>query len=140
MSSFTVWNCRIWELVVATLFLHMRGGSSYIVSPPAFSNDGKYLLVCMANIVSIFSTSTALQVFLQFPFVLQDFVLLLDHLARWLHSLLGFLRSEVDIVIEDRELYVYNTCSSLLLFCLSGSVHIIWRLRREFIYIVFSLL
>ncbi|GMY35359.1 WD repeat-containing protein 75 [Fagus crenata] len=40
----------------------MRGGSSYVVSPPAFSNDGKYLLVCTANIVSIFSTSTALQV------------------------------------------------------------------------------
>ncbi|XP_023900086.1 uncharacterized protein LOC112011971 [Quercus suber] len=40
----------------------IRGGSSYISSPPAFSNDAKRLLVCTANTVSIFSTSTALQV------------------------------------------------------------------------------
>ncbi|KAK2659270.1 hypothetical protein Ddye_005803 [Dipteronia dyeriana] len=40
----------------------IRGGRSYVSSPPAFSNDAKRLLVCTANTVSIFSTSTALQI------------------------------------------------------------------------------
>ncbi|KAB1204246.1 WD repeat-containing protein 75 [Morella rubra] len=38
------------------------GGKSYVSSPPAFSNDGKRLLVCTGNTVSIFSTSTGLQI------------------------------------------------------------------------------
>ncbi|EPS71664.1 hypothetical protein M569_03094, partial [Genlisea aurea] len=37
------------------------GGRSYVSSPPAFSNDGKRILVCTGNTVSVFSTSTALQ-------------------------------------------------------------------------------
>ncbi|KAF7838030.1 WD repeat-containing protein 75 [Senna tora] len=40
----------------------IRGGKSYVSSPPAFSNDGKRLLVCTGNNVSIFSTSTGLQI------------------------------------------------------------------------------
>lgn len=38
------------------------GGKSYVSAPPAFSNDAKRLLVCTANSVSIFSTSTGLQI------------------------------------------------------------------------------
>ncbi|XP_065873775.1 uncharacterized protein [Euphorbia lathyris] len=40
----------------------IRGGSSYVSSPPAFSNDAKRLLVCSGNSVSVFSTATGLQV------------------------------------------------------------------------------
>ncbi|KAJ6957972.1 WD repeat-containing protein 75-like [Populus alba x Populus x berolinensis] len=40
----------------------IRGGRSYVTSPPAFSNDAKRLLVCAANSVSIFSTATGLPV------------------------------------------------------------------------------
>ncbi|KAL5549203.1 hypothetical protein UlMin_004434 [Ulmus minor] len=40
----------------------IRGGKSYVSAPPAFSNDGKRLLVCTGAAVSIFSTSTGLQV------------------------------------------------------------------------------
>ncbi|KAF5749410.1 hypothetical protein HS088_TW04G01379 [Tripterygium wilfordii] len=40
----------------------IRGGRSYVSSPPAFSNDVKRLLVCTGNAVSIFSTSTGLQI------------------------------------------------------------------------------
>ncbi|KAJ7979445.1 WD repeat-containing protein 75 [Quillaja saponaria] len=40
----------------------IRGGKSYASSPPAFSNDAKRLLVCTGNTVSIFSSSTGLQV------------------------------------------------------------------------------
>lgn len=44
----------------------ITGGRSLISSQPAFSNDAKKLLVCTGNTVSIFSTSTGLQV--QFTF------------------------------------------------------------------------
>ncbi|GAY37175.1 hypothetical protein CUMW_027030 [Citrus unshiu] len=40
----------------------IRGGRSYVSSPPAISNDVKRLLVCTSNTVSIFSTSTGLQI------------------------------------------------------------------------------
>lgn len=40
----------------------IRGGRSFVSSPPAFSNDAKKLLVCTGNTVSIFSTATGLQV------------------------------------------------------------------------------
>lgn len=40
----------------------IRGGKSFVSSPPAFSNDAKKLLVCTGNTVSIFSTTTGLQV------------------------------------------------------------------------------
>ncbi|KAJ6923456.1 hypothetical protein NC652_016937 [Populus alba x Populus x berolinensis] len=40
----------------------IRGGRSYVLSPPAFSNDAKRLLVCTANTVTIFSTATGLPV------------------------------------------------------------------------------
>ncbi|XP_061361499.1 uncharacterized protein LOC133305332 [Gastrolobium bilobum] len=40
----------------------MRGGESYVGCAPAFSNDGKRLLVCSGCTVSIFSTSTGLRV------------------------------------------------------------------------------
>ncbi|XVE71837.1 hypothetical protein DITRI_Ditri10aG0183600 [Diplodiscus trichospermus] len=40
----------------------MRGGRSFVSSPPAFSNDAKKLLVCTANTVSVFSTATGLQI------------------------------------------------------------------------------
>lgn len=40
----------------------IRGGKSYVSSPPAFSNDAKKLLVCAANTVAIFSTDTGLQI------------------------------------------------------------------------------
>ncbi|CAK9157783.1 unnamed protein product [Ilex paraguariensis] len=40
----------------------IRGGKSFVSSPPAFSNDAKKLLVCTGNTVSIFSTSTGLQI------------------------------------------------------------------------------
>ncbi|XP_022755429.1 WD repeat-containing protein 75 [Durio zibethinus] len=40
----------------------MRGGRSFVSSPPAFSNDAKKLLVCAANTVSIFSSATGLQI------------------------------------------------------------------------------
>ncbi|KAF5948962.1 hypothetical protein HYC85_014919 [Camellia sinensis] len=39
----------------------IRGGKSFVSSPPAFSNDAKKLLICTGNTVSIFSTSTGLQ-------------------------------------------------------------------------------
>ncbi|KAL6191710.1 hypothetical protein ACLB2K_038100 [Fragaria x ananassa] len=38
------------------------GGYSYVSAPPAFSTDAKRLLVCTGTVVSVFSTSTALQV------------------------------------------------------------------------------
>lgn len=40
----------------------ITGGQSFVSSPPAFSNDGKKLLVCTGATVSVFSTSTGLQV------------------------------------------------------------------------------
>nr|GMD34689.1 WD repeat-containing protein 75 [Ipomoea batatas]GME03454.1 WD repeat-containing protein 75 [Ipomoea batatas] len=40
----------------------IRGGRSLVSSLPAFSNDGKKLLVCTASTVSIFSTFTGLQI------------------------------------------------------------------------------
>ncbi|KAJ4833117.1 hypothetical protein Tsubulata_006219 [Turnera subulata] len=40
----------------------IRGGRSYVSSPPAFSNDAKRLLVCSGNSVTIFSTVTGLAV------------------------------------------------------------------------------
>ncbi|KAL2497222.1 Transducin/WD40 repeat-like superfamily protein [Abeliophyllum distichum] len=40
----------------------ITGGKSFVSSPPAFSNDAKRLLVCTGNTVSIFSTSTGLQI------------------------------------------------------------------------------
>ncbi|KAG5112543.1 hypothetical protein JHK82_035812 [Glycine max] len=36
----------------------IRGGENYVSSAPAFSNDGKRLLVCSGSTVSIFSTAT----------------------------------------------------------------------------------
>ncbi|KAF9604761.1 hypothetical protein IFM89_010263 [Coptis chinensis] len=38
----------------------ITGGESLVSSPPAFSNDGKKLLVCTGNTVSIYSTSTTM--------------------------------------------------------------------------------
>ncbi|XP_034215526.1 uncharacterized protein LOC117627502 isoform X3 [Prunus dulcis] len=38
------------------------GGKSYVSAPPAFSTDAKRLLVCTGTVVSIFSTSTGLQI------------------------------------------------------------------------------
>ncbi|XP_062078686.1 uncharacterized protein LOC133783156 isoform X2 [Humulus lupulus] len=40
----------------------IRGGKSFVSAPPAFSNDAKRLLVCTGPTVSIFSTSTGLQI------------------------------------------------------------------------------
>ncbi|KAM7495713.1 hypothetical protein LguiB_030322 [Lonicera macranthoides] len=40
----------------------IEGGKSLVSSPPAFSNDAKKLLVCTGNTVSVFSTSTGLQI------------------------------------------------------------------------------
>ncbi|XP_057417123.1 uncharacterized protein LOC130711489 [Lotus japonicus] len=40
----------------------MKGGQTYVSSPPSFSNDGKRLLVCSGCSVAVFSTATALQV------------------------------------------------------------------------------
>ncbi|KAJ0755262.1 putative transcription factor WD40-like family [Helianthus annuus] len=40
----------------------IRGGKSFVSSPPAFSNDAKKLLLCTGNTVSVFSTDTGLQV------------------------------------------------------------------------------
>ncbi|OMO71724.1 hypothetical protein CCACVL1_18085 [Corchorus capsularis] len=40
----------------------IRGGRSYVSSPPAFSTDAKKLLLCTANTVSVFSTATGLQI------------------------------------------------------------------------------
>ncbi|KAL0694164.1 hypothetical protein Bca4012_061344 [Brassica carinata] len=40
----------------------IRGGSSYVTSPPSFSNDAKKLLVCTGNTVSVFSAATGLKV------------------------------------------------------------------------------
>lgn len=40
----------------------ITGGKSLVSSSPAFSSDGKKLLVCTGNTVSIFSTSTGLQI------------------------------------------------------------------------------
>ncbi|KAK4439610.1 U3 small nucleolar RNA-associated protein 17 [Sesamum alatum] len=40
----------------------ITGGKSFVASPPAFSNDAKRLLVCTGNTVSVFSTSTGLQI------------------------------------------------------------------------------
>nr|CAD1841477.1 unnamed protein product [Ananas comosus var. bracteatus] len=38
------------------------GGQSFVSAPPTFSNDGKKLLVCTGFTVSIFSTSTGMQI------------------------------------------------------------------------------
>lgn len=40
----------------------IKGGKSLVSSPPVFSNDAKKLLVCTGCTVSIFSTSTSLQI------------------------------------------------------------------------------
>ncbi|CAI9755136.1 unnamed protein product [Fraxinus pennsylvanica] len=40
----------------------ITGGKSFVSSPPAFSNDAKRMLVCTGNTLSIFSTSTGLQI------------------------------------------------------------------------------
>ena len=46
----------------------IRGGRSYVTSPPSFSNDAKKLLVCTGNNVSVFSAATGLQVTNFLPF------------------------------------------------------------------------
>lgn len=46
--------------------LILKGGRCFISSPPAFSNDAKKLLICTGNTVSVFSSSTGLQVLLLF--------------------------------------------------------------------------
>uniref|UniRef100_A0A803MP60 WD repeat-containing protein 75 second beta-propeller domain-containing protein n=1 Tax=Chenopodium quinoa TaxID=63459 RepID=A0A803MP60_CHEQI len=38
------------------------GGKSFVSSLPAFSNDAKRLLICSGNTVSVFSTSTGMQI------------------------------------------------------------------------------
>ncbi|XP_050373389.1 uncharacterized protein LOC126791037 isoform X2 [Argentina anserina] len=38
------------------------GGKSYVSAPPAFSTDAKRILVCTGSVVSVFSTSTGLQI------------------------------------------------------------------------------
>ncbi|KAG1368428.1 WD repeat-containing protein 75 [Cocos nucifera] len=38
----------------------ITGGQNFVSSPPAFSHDGKKLLVCMGRTVSVFSTSTGM--------------------------------------------------------------------------------
>ncbi|KAF4391174.1 hypothetical protein G4B88_016484 [Cannabis sativa] len=40
----------------------IRGGKSFVSAPPAFSNDAKRILICTGPTVSIFSTSTGLQI------------------------------------------------------------------------------
>ncbi|KAF5203491.1 Wd repeat-containing protein [Thalictrum thalictroides] len=40
----------------------ITGGESLVTQPPSFSNDGKKLLVCTGNTVSIYSTTTGLLV------------------------------------------------------------------------------
>ncbi|XP_077244588.1 transducin/WD40 repeat-like superfamily protein isoform X2 [Tasmannia lanceolata] len=40
----------------------ITGGKSLVSSSPAFSNDGKKLLVCTGSTVSVFSTSTGMQI------------------------------------------------------------------------------
>ncbi|CAH2051285.1 unnamed protein product [Thlaspi arvense] len=40
----------------------IRGGRSYVTSPPSFSNDAKKLLICTGNTVSVFSAATGLQI------------------------------------------------------------------------------
>ncbi|MCO5569846.1 hypothetical protein L7F22_023560 [Adiantum nelumboides] len=42
--------------------MRLQGGVSLISRPPAFSTDGKLLLVCTGSTVSIFSVATGLQV------------------------------------------------------------------------------
>ncbi|KAF6134212.1 hypothetical protein GIB67_010011 [Kingdonia uniflora] len=40
----------------------LTGGKSFVSSPPAFSSDGKRLLVCTGNTVSVFCTKTGIQI------------------------------------------------------------------------------
>ena len=40
----------------------ITGGQSYVSAPPAFSADGRLLLVCSGRSVSVFSTSTGMLV------------------------------------------------------------------------------
>ncbi|KQJ85864.1 WD repeat-containing protein 75 [Brachypodium distachyon] len=40
----------------------ITGGQSYVSAPPAFSADGRLLLVCSGRVVSVFSTSTGMLV------------------------------------------------------------------------------
>ncbi|TVU49134.1 hypothetical protein EJB05_00428 [Eragrostis curvula] len=40
----------------------ITGGQSYVSAPPAFSADGRLLLICSVRVVSVFSTSTAMLV------------------------------------------------------------------------------
>ncbi|KAM1067521.1 hypothetical protein ACFX13_023049 [Malus domestica] len=40
----------------------LRGGKSYVSARPAFATDAKRLLVCTGTAVSIFTTSTGLQI------------------------------------------------------------------------------
>ncbi|VAI27360.1 unnamed protein product [Triticum turgidum subsp. durum] len=40
----------------------ITGGQSYVSAPPAFSADGRFLLVCSGRSVSVFSTSTGMLV------------------------------------------------------------------------------
>lgn len=40
----------------------ITGGQSYVSAPPAFSADGRLLLVCSGRAVSVFSTATAMLV------------------------------------------------------------------------------
>ncbi|GJN35466.1 hypothetical protein PR202_gb24246 [Eleusine coracana subsp. coracana] len=40
----------------------ITGGQSYVSAPPAFSADGRLILICTGRVVSVFSTSTAMLV------------------------------------------------------------------------------
>ncbi|GJM95185.1 hypothetical protein PR202_ga11893 [Eleusine coracana subsp. coracana] len=40
----------------------ITGGQSYVSAPPAFSADGRSILICTGRVVSVFSTSTAMLV------------------------------------------------------------------------------
>lgn len=83
----------------------IRGGRTYVSSPPAFSNDAKRLLVCSGNAVSIFSTATGLPVSFLFPLCcfyyyynytphnfcslfsyLFIYFLIVDNISKWSHG------------------------------------------------------
>ncbi|KAK1433946.1 hypothetical protein QVD17_10864 [Tagetes erecta] len=60
--SFSGNRCIIHKITALDSREMIRGGKSFVSSQPTFSNDGKKLLVCTGNTVSVFSTATGLQV------------------------------------------------------------------------------
>lgn len=106
----------------------ITGGKSYVSAPPAFSNDAKRLLVCTGTSVSIFSTSTGLQVNAFFVASVLSFytlsILLTFRLFRTLLLLLKIasLKGHKAFVTSVTVVPASSAASKILCFCWTTSL------------------